>query len=86
MPKNPIPEPFSGSRGRPGKGRAPPGDPKKEPKIEEHGEMAAAGATRERQKSRRALFFRLFRFRALPGVILGAPGYPRGPYWALLGS
>ena len=60
----------------------PPRDPKKEPKIEVHGKMAVAGATRERQKSRRALCFRLFRFGALPGTILidfGCPG--EGAFW-----
>ena len=45
-----IPDAFSGLRGRPKKRRAPPGDPKKTPKIEDHGKMTAAGATRDRQK------------------------------------
>jgi hypothetical protein len=72
-------------RGRPPFCRVPPGGPKKTPKIEELGEMTAAGATRDRQKDTGVLRFRLFRFRALPGVILGAPGCPRGPFWALVG-
>ena len=59
----------------------PPRGPQKEPKIKEHREMAVAGATRERQKSRRALFVRLFRFGALPGTIVidfGCPGTSPG--------
>jgi hypothetical protein len=71
-----IPGTFSGGRGRPKICRAPPGDPQKTSKIEEQGEVTAAGSTRQGQKYMSVLFFRLFRFRALPGIILGAPGPP----------
>jgi hypothetical protein len=45
-----IPDTFSGGRGRPKICRAPPGDPQKTPKIEEQGEVTAAGSTRQGQK------------------------------------
>ena len=56
------------------------------PKIEEHAKMTAAGATRKRHKGTSVVRFRLFRFWALPDVILGAPGCPRAPDSAVSGA
>ena len=55
--------------------------PKRPPGIDEHAKMRASGTTRKRQKDTSMSCFRLFWFRSLPGVLLGAPGCPRGPFW-----
>lgn len=61
--------------------RGPKGPPK-DLKFEEQVAVTSAGAQGERQNYQTVFIFRLFRFRVLPGITLGALGSPRGPFWA----